>query len=83
MPLPAMLDTKWPETYRVSLSLINTKCLWDSSFSQVGVPCRVLERAETPRAEGSAIALWSNAWRALEALDAADQLRPDHLLLER
>jgi 2-polyprenyl-6-methoxyphenol hydroxylase-like FAD-dependent oxidoreductase len=43
----------------------------------------VLERAPALRQEGSAVALWSNAWRALDALGVSDQLRHDYLLLQR
>lgn len=52
---------------------------------QCGVPVRVLERAPGLRAEGAAIGLWANAWRALGALDAkaADTLRAETLRLGR
>ncbi|KAF6258828.1 hypothetical protein COO60DRAFT_1638915 [Scenedesmus sp. NREL 46B-D3] len=48
-----------------------------------GVPVVVLERAPELRQEGSAVALWSNAWRALDALGVSEQLRHDYLLLQR
>lgn len=50
---------------------------------QLGVPVVVLERAPSLRQEGSAISLWSNAWRGLDALGVSDQLRADTLLLDR
>lgn len=52
---------------------------------QCGIPVRVLERASGLRAEGAAIGLWSNAWRALDALDAraADTLRGEALQLNK
>lgn len=43
----------------------------------------VLERAPGLRQEGSALALWSNAWRALDVLGVGQQLRGDSLLLDR
>ncbi|KXZ53582.1 hypothetical protein GPECTOR_6g499 [Gonium pectorale] len=50
---------------------------------QVGLPVRVYESGPGLRQEGAAIGLWANAWRALEALGAADALRPGHLQLSR
>lgn len=43
----------------------------------------VLERGAALRQEGSAIALWSNAWRALDAIRVSKHLRDDYLLLDR
>ena len=50
---------------------------------QVGIPVLVLEREASLRLEGSAIAMWSNAFRALDALGVGDALRCSHPLLER
>ena len=50
---------------------------------QVGIPVTVLEQAEKPRKEGGAIALWGNALRALDALDAAQPIRDQYVLLQR
>lgn len=50
---------------------------------QVGVPCKVLERDPGPRKGGSAIGLWPNAFRALDALGVADSLRQKHPLISR
>jgi 2-polyprenyl-6-methoxyphenol hydroxylase-like FAD-dependent oxidoreductase len=47
------------------------------------VDVAVLERAPALRQEGSAVALWSNAWRALDALGMGQLLRDDFLLLDR
>lgn len=35
----------------------------------------VLEKSSKPRAEGTSIGLWTNAWRALDALRVGDELR--------
>jgi len=43
----------------------------------------VLERDASLRLEGSAIAMWGNAFRALDALGVAAPLRDAHPLLER
>lgn len=43
----------------------------------------VLEREASLRLEGSAIAMWTNAFRALDALGVGPQLRQSHPLLER
>ncbi len=43
----------------------------------------VLERDTSLRLEGSAIAMWANAFRPLDALGVGDQLRAAHPLLER
>lgn len=44
---------------------------------------RVLERESGPRREGSAIGLWPNAFRALDALGLAEPLREAHPLFDR
>ncbi|QDZ22044.1 monooxygenase [Chloropicon primus] len=41
-------------------------------------PVTVLESAKGKREGGTAIALWTNAWRALESLGVADELRAGH-----
>ncbi len=53
------------------------------STAQVGIPVLVLERDASLRLEGSAIAMWGNAFRALDALGVAAPLRDAHPLLER
>eukprot|EP00878_Enallax_costatus_P022960 GHUV01024403.1.p1 GENE.GHUV01024403.1~~GHUV01024403.1.p1 ORF type:complete len:396 (+),score=69.76 GHUV01024403.1:451-1638(+) len=53
------------------------------ALHKCGVPVTVLERAPALRQEGSAVALWSNAWRGLDALGVGQQLRQDYKLLER
>ncbi len=50
---------------------------------QVGIPVKVLERESGPRREGSAIGLWSNAFRALDALGLAEPLREAHPPFDR
>ena len=54
-----------------------------SLLAQVGIPCKVLERDAGPRKGGSAIGLWPNAFRALDALGVAEPLRQAHPLLTR
>eukprot|EP00775_Hariotina_reticulata_P009423 gene9423-9589_t len=53
------------------------------ALHRVGVPSVVLERGAALRQEGSAIALWSNAWRALDAIGVSQHLRQHYLLLDR
>ena len=55
----------------------------DATHVQVGLPVRVLERSPSDRQEGSAIALWGNALRALDALGAAGPIREQYLALQR
>ena len=43
----------------------------------------VLERDRGLRLEGSAIGLWPNAFKALDALGAAGPLREAHSLIQR
>ena len=43
----------------------------------------MLERDPGPRKGGSAIGLWPNAFRALDALGVADHLREQHPLISR
>ena len=54
-----------------------------SVATKVGVPVLVLERDGELRLEGAAIAMWANAFRALDALGVAGSLREAHPLLER
>lgn len=56
---------------------------WRRWLLQLGVPVLVLERAAALRQQGSAVSLWSNAWRGLDALGVGDELRKDYLLLKR
>ena len=49
----------------------------------MGIPVTVLEREGGPRREGSAIGLWPNAFRALDALGVAEPLRAAHPLFDR
>ncbi|GLI69501.1 hypothetical protein VaNZ11_014135, partial [Volvox africanus] len=53
------------------------------ALSKVGIPVRVFESAQGLRQEGAAVSLWPNAWRALEALGLAEELRSSHQLLRR
>ena len=50
---------------------------------QVGIAAKVLERDPGPRLEGSAIGLWPNAFKALDALGVAGPLREAHPVLQR
>lgn len=69
---PSLIDARYP--------LGNTApCAW----WQVRVPVRVIEREAGPRREGSAIGLWPNAFRALDALGLAQPLREAHPLFDR
>lgn len=51
--------------------------------AQIGIQATVLERDPGPRLEGSAIGLWPNAFKALDALGVAAPLRDAHPLLQR
>ncbi|XP_057841136.1 monooxygenase 1 isoform X3 [Cryptomeria japonica] len=42
----------------------------------------VLERAESLRTSGTAIGMWSNGWKALDALGVGQSLRQQHCLLQ-
>jgi 2-polyprenyl-6-methoxyphenol hydroxylase-like FAD-dependent oxidoreductase len=53
------------------------------ALSKCGVPVTVLERTGGLRAEGSSIGMWTNAFRALDALGVADELRGRYPPLER
>ncbi|CAM6046107.1 unnamed protein product [Sphagnum compactum] len=52
------------------------------ALHRVGLKAVVLEQAPTLRAEGSALTLWTNAFRVLDILGIGDQLRKDHLSIE-
>lgn len=43
----------------------------------------LLEKSETLRTAGGAIAIQANGWRALDELGVASKLRPNAILLER
>ncbi|CAL5228140.1 g11219 [Coccomyxa viridis] len=53
------------------------------ALHRVGVSSLVLERASSARQEGFSIGAFSNAWRALEELGVADDVRKGHLSQER
>lgn len=54
------------------------------ALHMVGIPSVILERGEDEsRTEGTAIALWVNAFRALDALGIGDELRAEYPNLER
>lgn len=50
-----------------------------AALYKVGLPVLVLERGSELSSGGSALGLWTNAWRALDALGAADPLREQHI----
>ncbi|XP_078155933.1 monooxygenase 2-like [Carex rostrata] len=47
-----------------------------------GVKSLVLESSPAMRTTGFAFTIWTNAWRALDALGVGDKVRDHHLLLE-
>ncbi|XP_051147358.1 monooxygenase 2-like isoform X2 [Andrographis paniculata] len=49
---------------------------------RLGIRSLVLESADTLRAEGYALALWTNAWKALDAIGVGDLLRQKHEQLD-
>lgn len=53
------------------------------ALHRVGIKSLVLESAPGPRDSGAAIALWRNAWRALDVLGVGEKLRHDYILLDR
>lgn len=52
------------------------------ALHNAGLPVVLLERAPGLSTTGSALGLWTNAWRALDALGAAAPLRAQHPHLE-
>lgn len=52
------------------------------ALHRIGLKSLVLERSDCLRASGTALILWANAWKALEALGVADTLRADYCLLD-
>ncbi|GAQ87428.1 hypothetical protein KFL_003520070 [Klebsormidium nitens] len=53
------------------------------ALHRMGIKSLVLESAPGPRDSGAAIALWRNAWRALDVLGVGEKLRHDYILLDR
>lgn len=53
------------------------------ALQRVGLKSLVLERADSLRTTGTALALMTNAWRALDVLGVADSLRLKHLQIQR
>ncbi|KFM23576.1 Zeaxanthin epoxidase, chloroplastic [Auxenochlorella protothecoides] len=49
-----------------------------AALHQVGIPVVVLERGTGTPSSGTALGLWTNAWRALDALHAAEELRAQY-----
>ncbi|KAH9305048.1 hypothetical protein KI387_009452, partial [Taxus chinensis] len=52
------------------------------ALHRVGLESLVLEQGSSLRATGAALNLWTNAWKALEALGIADELRTRHIRLQ-
>eukprot|EP01018_Ginkgo_biloba_P029760 Gb_17956 [translate_table: standard] len=52
------------------------------ALHRVGLKSLVLERADGLRATGTALTIWKNAWKALDALGIGDELRQHHLQLQ-
>lgn len=50
---------------------------------RLGVRSLVLESADTLRTDGFAFALWTNAWKALDAIGIGHNLRQKHNQLTR
>ena len=50
---------------------------------QVGIPCVVFEREEELRDSGGAIGMWTNAFRALDALGVGGAIRRENSLLTK
>ncbi|XP_021753041.1 uncharacterized protein LOC110718510 [Chenopodium quinoa] len=48
------------------------------ALHRLGIKCLVLESADILRAAGITITVWTNAWRALDALGLGDSLRKQH-----
>ncbi|CAG9465240.1 unnamed protein product [Pedinophyceae sp. YPF-701] len=53
------------------------------ALRKVGIPCTVLERADSVRSGGSAIALQTNAWKALDLIGIGDEVREGHPALTK
>ncbi|GBG76725.1 hypothetical protein CBR_g22943 [Chara braunii] len=53
------------------------------ALHKVGISAKVLEKAPGLRGEGASIGIWSNAWRALEVLGVADELRPHSFQIDK
>jgi 2-polyprenyl-6-methoxyphenol hydroxylase-like FAD-dependent oxidoreductase len=53
------------------------------SIKRRGVKCLVLESSPEMRASGFALGIWTNAWRALDALGVGNKVREHHILGER
>ncbi|KAJ1693907.1 hypothetical protein LUZ63_010605 [Rhynchospora breviuscula] len=48
-----------------------------------GIKCLILEASPELRASGFGFTMWTNAWRAMDALGIGDKLREHHVLGER
>ncbi|MCO5584323.1 hypothetical protein L7F22_038247 [Adiantum nelumboides] len=51
------------------------------ALHKLGIKSRVLEQSPTLRITGAALSVWTNGWRALEALGVADDLRENFVQL--
>ena len=49
------------------------------NFTRLGIRSFVLESSDSLRTTGFALALWANAWRALDAVGVGDSLRKHSL----
>lgn len=53
------------------------------ALHKAGLPVLLLERQAALPAGGSALGIWTNGWRALDALGAGDALRRQHPALQQ
>ena len=53
------------------------------ALHRAGLPVLLLEREAGLPAGGSALGIWTNGWRALDALGAGDALRRQHPALQQ
>lgn len=49
-----------------------------SFWCRLGIRSVVLESSDTLGTTGFALAIWTNAWRALDAIGVGDRLRQQH-----
>lgn len=52
------------------------------ALHRLGIRSLVLESSESLRVTGFALTLWTNAWRALDAVGIRDSLRQQHIQLQ-
>ena len=81
-PLSLSLSLTFCVSLQFGLCTINMIIKMMGMFWRLGIRSLVLESSDELRTAGYALTLWTNAWKALDAVGIGDSLRLQHELLD-